>query len=222
MVRQGQRATASPPASTPACSAARAIEGEESVAELMQARRRGDPGHDRRLPARLHLARRPTDRLGRRRARLRDRRGLPAGPGLRPARGRGRREVLHEGARARPGARPRGNKTARRRLLGLRGRWRSAPPRGTSRPTRPASWASPPPSYARDGAGRDHLGPGRGRPRQQRRRRPGDQGPAAAGRGPGPRGPAAGGAGGAGPPVPRTCRRAPESTGSRGVGKGAP
>ena len=69
---------------------------------------------DRRLPARLHLAARPAVRLGRRGARLRDRRRLPAGARVRPAGRRRRRAVLHEGAGARPGARPRGNKTARR------------------------------------------------------------------------------------------------------------
>ena len=71
-------------------------------------------GRDRRLPARLHLAARPELRLDRRRARLRDRRRLPAGALVRPAGRRRRRPVLHEGARARAGARPDGNKAARR------------------------------------------------------------------------------------------------------------
>ena len=45
---------------------------------------------------------------------LRHRRRLPAGAVLRPAGGRRRRAVLHEGAGARPGARPDGNKAAGR------------------------------------------------------------------------------------------------------------
>ena len=66
------------------------------------------------LPAGLHLAARPAHRLGGGRAGLCDRRGLPAGAGLRPAGARRRRPAQHEGdlARARPG--PHGNKAAGR------------------------------------------------------------------------------------------------------------
>ena len=111
-------------------------------AERRRVRRR-----DRGLPGGLRLAgpaRPGHDRAG---PRLRDRGRLPARAGLRPPGGRRRRAVLHEGAGTRPGARPRGNKTAGQRSLGMRGRWRSVRPRATSGPPRPRRSDWPRSSY---------------------------------------------------------------------------
>ena len=69
---------------------------------------------DRRLPGGLHLAARPEFVTIAAVQGLRDRRRLPARAGVRPAGGRRRRPVLHEGAGARPGAGPDGNKAAGR------------------------------------------------------------------------------------------------------------
>jgi ATPase subunit of ABC transporter with duplicated ATPase domains len=63
----------------------------------------GDPRGDRVLPSGVHLASRRLDHQHRAGALLRDRRGLPARPGLRPPGGRRGRPVLHEGAGTRPG-----------------------------------------------------------------------------------------------------------------------
>ena len=118
----------------------------EGVPGEERAPRADEPGFEdwiARCQAGLHLAARSGDRVRGRRAGARDRRGLPARAVLRPA-GAGRRcQAVHQGARARTGARPdRDEATCRHRRAASCGR--AVPDRAHRRGARrPASWGWP-------------------------------------------------------------------------------